>query len=108
MRKHDALINVQELDSIINSKDPYILIDVRETWEWEIAPFPGARRIPLQKLDDFIPEMPLNKKVIVLCHSGVKSLEVALILRENGIRSYAVRGGIDAWATEINLTCPRY
>ncbi len=88
------------------------VIDVREPEEYAIAHLDGARLIPmqsvpseLQKLDELADQCTL----LVLCHHGVRSLQVASWLRERGIENaYSVAGGIDRWSREIDPSVPRY
>jgi rhodanese-related sulfurtransferase len=88
------------------------LIDVREPVEWALARIEGARFIPmgsvaaeLQKLEGLADAGDL----LVLCHHGVRSLQVAMWLRERGIENcYSVAGGIDRWSCEVDPTIPRY
>jgi rhodanese-related sulfurtransferase len=86
------------------------LLDVRESWEFATAHIPGSILMPMgevpgrahQELD---PEEP----VIVLCHAGVRSMNVTVWLREQGFeKARSLRGGIDAWSREIDPTVPRY
>lgn len=101
----------QEASRLVNSKEA-VLIDVREPAEYAIAHIDGARLIPmqyvpaeLQKLDELADECTL----LVLCHHGVRSLQVAAWLRERGIeKAYSVAGGIDRWSQEIDPSVPRY
>ena len=89
-----------------------VLIDVREPEEYATARIDGARLIPmesvpaeLQKLDGLADESTL----LVLCHHGVRSLQVVLWLREHGIENcFSVTGGIDRWSQEIDPSVPRY
>ena len=89
-----------------------ILLDVREPDEFAIARLEGSCLIPmqtipaqLQKLD----EMADNKTLLVLCHHGVRSLQVVAWLRQQGIEDcYSVAGGIDRWSRELDPSIPRY
>ena len=89
-----------------------ILIDVREPEEFAIANIPESRLIPMrsipseiQKLD----EMAERQTLLVLCHHGVRSLQVVAWLREKGIEGcYSIAGGIDRWSREIDSSIPLY
>ena len=87
------------------------LIDCREPDEFAINSLPGAELIPLstfpesvaQFLDD--PATP----VVVYCHHGMRSAHATHYLRSRGLRhSFSLRGGIDAWSTEVDPAVPRY
>jgi rhodanese-related sulfurtransferase len=88
------------------------LVDVREPAEYAIARIEGAELIPmgtvpsrLQHLDAAADEATL----IVFCHRGVRSLNVAYWLREQGVAACrSMAGGIDRWSEEVDPTVPRY
>lgn len=104
-------IGPQEASRLAKTEEA-ILIDVREPEEYAIAHIDGARLIPmqtipaeLQKLEGLADEATL----LILCHHGVRSLQVAAWLRERGIENCAsITGGIDRWSQEIDPTVPRY
>ena len=92
-----------------NSGELWRILDVREPWEVEIASVSGALLIPMQQLPGGLAELDTADRVAVLCHSGGRSARVADWLAGNGFATVAnVRGGIDAWSTEIDATIPRY
>jgi rhodanese-related sulfurtransferase len=59
----------------------------------------------LQRLEALADEQPLA----VLCHHGVRSLNVVMWLRQQGIENcFSITGGIDRWSSEIDPSIPRY
>ncbi len=86
------------------------LIDVREPHEWEIAHIPGARLVPLSALPDRLAEIPQTGDIVLYCHVGRRSMRALEFLRDNAgfTRVKSLRGGIDAWAAEIDPAIPRY
>jgi rhodanese-related sulfurtransferase len=91
-----------------NSAD-VVLLDVREPQELMLAKVRQALHIPMrevpQRLDELDPATPL----VVMCHSGGRSLRVAEFLATNGFEEiYNLAGGIDAWAEQIDSSIPRY
>jgi adenylyltransferase/sulfurtransferase len=85
------------------------LVDVREMREWEICRIPGARLIPLGQLPERLSELDGHKEIVTHCHKGVRSMRALEILRAAGFaRVRSLRGGIDAWATEVDPSVPRY
>lgn len=102
-------INVKQLQEMINSNEPYQLIDVREEYEFEIANLEGEL-IPLGQIPDFVEKIAKDKKVIVHCRSGVRSARAIEFLEENhGFDNlYNLEGGILAWAEEIDQTIAKY
>ena len=102
----------RELQARLNDGDHIKIIDVREPEEVAISGLEGAVLIPmpsvpaeLQRLEALADEADLA----VLCHHGVRSLNVVAWLRQRGIENcFSVAGGIDRWSSEIDPTVPRY
>lgn len=89
--------------------DAVILLDVRETHEIDIASVPGTLHIPMSDIPDRLREMDRSKPTVVMCHSGMRSLQVARFLSANGFdQVYNLAGGIDAWSVELDASIPRY
>jgi molybdopterin/thiamine biosynthesis adenylyltransferase/rhodanese-related sulfurtransferase len=85
------------------------LIDVREPYEIEIAKVAGAELIPMRKIPEQVAQLPKDKHLLILCHSGGRSMRVVQFLRAQGFTSVSnVSGGIDAWAEEIDPSLRRY
>jgi adenylyltransferase/sulfurtransferase len=102
-------IDVRELQERMESGRPYILLDVREPFECELARIEGANLIPLGELPARWEELDREKEIFVFCHSGMRSSRAAELLRAAGFAKVAnVAGGIDAWSQEIDPTVPRY
>ena len=102
-------IHVRELRERMSSGQPYILLDVREPFEFEMARIEGANLIPLGELPARWQELDREKEIFVFCHSGVRSDRAAEFLRSAGFAKVAnVAGGIDAWSEEIDPNVPRY
>ncbi|MBC5798514.1 MAG: sulfurtransferase [Candidatus Eremiobacteraeota bacterium] len=85
------------------------VLDVREDEELALASFPDARHIPMDQIPARLNEVPTDRDIVVLCHSGGRSAVVAAYLRAHGFPRVAnLRGGIDAWSQQIDPTVPRY
>ena len=105
-------ISPLEARARLAEKGQAVLIDVREPEEFALAQVPGSCLVPmqtvpaeLQKLD----EMADEKTLLVLCHHGVRSLQVVAWLREKGIEQcYSISGGIDRWSRELDSSIPLY
>ena len=88
---------------------PVVLLDVREPAELEIASVPGALHIPMNQIPARIGELDRDKPLVVMCHAGGRSRRVAEFLLGNGFDNvFNLRGGIDAWSTEMDPQVPRY
>ena len=101
----------QEASRLVKAEEA-VLIDVREPEEYAIARIDGARLIPMQTIPEELQklkELAGDSKLAILCHHGVRSLQVASWLRGQGLENcYSVAGGIDRWSQEIDPTVPRY
>jgi adenylyltransferase/sulfurtransferase len=86
-----------------------MIIDVREPYELEICQIEGAEHIPMRQIPEQLHRLPKDKHLLVLCHSGVRSLRVAEFLRARGFAAVSnITGGIDAWAAAIDPAMQRY
>lgn len=95
-------ISVKDL-SAIKARNPFVVIlDVREGWELEKASLSGTLHIPLGELMMAKDQLPKDLPLYVLCHHGVRSLKAALWLGQEGYEAYSVKGGIHAWAHDID------
>jgi adenylyltransferase/sulfurtransferase len=86
------------------------LIDVREPHEWDICRIPGATLIPLAEIPNRLAELPLDGDIVLHCHHGIRSMRALEFLRDHAgfKRVKSLRGGIDAWSTEVDMSVPRY
>ncbi len=99
-------ISVQELHEQFGH---FLLLDVREKWEWDIAHVLGAVHIPLKDIHIRINELNPEHSIAVMCHHGVRSARAIDFLLQQGFTNvYNVVGGIDAWAREIDPSVPLY
>ena len=87
---------------------PYVL-DVREEWEHEIAHLAEATLVPLGEVMHAPPALPMDRDIVVYCHHGVRSRQAAHRLQAAGYtRLFNLRGGIDAWSTDVDPMVARY
>ena len=101
-------INVQELKRKMDAQEKFLLIDVREPFEYEIARINGAKLIPLGEIVDRTDEIQ-NGEIVVHCHSGMRSAQAVELLRKAGLTNvYNLEGGIDAWSEQIDSSVPKY
>jgi sulfur-carrier protein adenylyltransferase/sulfurtransferase len=104
-------LSATELKARLGGDDAPFLLDVREPFEWEIANLGefGAVLIPLSELESRITEIPTDRAVTVYCRSGGRSARAVRRLADAGFeRAENLRGGILAWAEEIDPELPRY
>jgi rhodanese-related sulfurtransferase len=102
-------VNVQELKQLIDEKQDFQLIDVREPFENELCTLNGIL-IPMAEIVARAEEISKDKKVIVHCRSGMRSATVISYLEQNHGYSnlFNLTGGILAWSAEIDPTMPSY
>ena len=97
----------QEYKEIAGDKD-VVLLDVREPHEYEISRIEGSVLIPKDLLPEKLSELEDDKTYVVHCKSGVRSLESTQLLRGAGFKAKSMRGGINAWARQIDPSIPVY
>lgn len=89
--------------------DDVVLLDVREPMELELASLPFATWIPMSEIPSRLGELDRSKTIVVMCHSGMRSMRVAQYLADQGFQDIAnLTGGIEAWSIEIDHSIPRY
>ena len=85
-------------------------VDVREPWEFEKARIDGSFLLPMGEVparanQDLSPD----ERMVVICHHGVRSMNVTVWLRNQGFeQAQSMRGGIDAWSAQVDAAVPRY
>ena len=102
-------ITVHELEKLLSNGSDFQLIDVREPYEFGIANI-GGELIPLSSVAGTAAKIAKDKKVVVLCRSGVRSANAIRELEELfGFENlYNLKGGILAWSKEIDASVPAY
>ena len=87
-----------------------LLLDVRESWEYDTASLPNSLLMPMGEVTSRAhTELDPDAHIVVLCHHGQRSLSVAMWLRNQGFdRAQSLAGGIDAWSRTIDPAIPRY
>lgn len=101
-------ISVQELKEKLDNKEDFQLIDVREDFEYEMSNL-GGELIPLGGILIESAKIDKSKPVVVMCRSGKRSAAAIMQLESQGFTNLAnLRGGILAWASEIDPTISVY
>lgn len=75
-----------------------VLVDVREPVEWDAGHAPGARHIPLGKLEGRLRQVPSDRRIVVVCRSGNRSARATTLLARAGRDAVNLDGGMHAWA----------
>jgi rhodanese-related sulfurtransferase len=109
MSRADYEIAPEELKEKLTSEAPPLLLDVRRHDEVALSSLPGAVHLPMDELEDRLGELDPQRETVVFCHHGVRSLSVAVFLRNHGFRSVSsLSGGIDRWSLLVDPSVPRY
>ncbi|MBD1913281.1 MULTISPECIES: molybdopterin-synthase adenylyltransferase MoeB [unclassified Leptolyngbya] len=108
-------MSVTELKQLLDSGvDDFLLLDVRNPNEYEIAQIPGAVLVPLPDIENGdgvakVQEMLNGHRLVVHCKSGMRSAKALSILKEKAnIEGTNVKGGILAWSREVDSSVPEY
>ena len=107
-------MTVQELKQLFDSgATDYVLLDVRNPNEYEIAKLPGSVLVPLSDIEngkgvEKVKKLLNGHRLIAHCKLGGRSAKALGILKEAGIEGTNVKGGIDAWSKEIDSSIPEY
>lgn len=102
-------VTAQELQKMKASGENFQLIDVREPYEYDICNIDGEL-IPMSEIPTSVDRIAKDKKVVIHCRSGKRSGDMLLWLEKNhGFDNlYNLKGGILAWAKDIDPSMPTY
>src|SRR5216684_3814991 len=93
----------RELKEKLDTGLPIVLLDVREPEEIRIAEFPRALHIPMGDVPARISELDPEAEIVVVCHHGIRSAQVAGYLTRMGFeRVLNLIGGIDSWSESVD------
>ena len=86
-----------------------VILDVREPWELDICRLPGCKPIPMRAVPARYLELHRNAEIVIVCHHGARSYQVAMFLEYQGFTSlYNLYGGLAAWARDVDPAMPTY
>lgn len=101
----------QSVQAMLERGEDFLLLDCREADEHAIARIDAARLLPMSEIEQRLGELEPDRqrRIVVHCHHGGRSLRVAKWLRQNGFAgAQSMSGGIDEWSTQIDPRIPRY
>jgi len=106
----DYEITPEEVKSKVDAGESFRLLDVREPWEFDRAKIEGAKPMPMGEVPSRAhQELDPDAHIVVVCHHGVRSLNVTHWLRQQGFENVqSMRGGIDAWSRTVDQKVPVY
>ncbi len=90
-------------------REPPLLLDVREPWEFATCRLDGATPMPMNEVPRRVDEIDLDRPIVCICHHGARSLQVAAFLSGRGASDiYNLTGGVAAWALQVDPAFPTY
>ena len=106
----DYEITPEEVKIKLDRGEGIALLDVREPWEFETAHMAGAKLLPMGDVPSRAhQELNPEDHIVVICHHGVRSMNVTAWLRQQGFeKAQSMRGGIDAWSRRVDGNVPMY
>src|SRR5260370_35688175 len=106
----DYEITTEEVKSKLDKGEAVTLLDVREPWEFETAHMVGAKLIPMGDVPARAhQELDPENHIVVVCHHGVRSMNVTAWLRQQGFdKAQSMGGGIEAWSRTVDARGPVY
>src|SRR5437764_370339 len=98
-----------EVQALRQRGEDLLLLDVREPWEVQTAQIASSTAIPMGEIPSRLQELDPELHIVVVCHHGVRSLNVTNWLRQQGFeRVQSMRGGIDRWSRTVDSKVPTY
>jgi adenylyltransferase/sulfurtransferase len=102
-------ISATDLKAKLDAKEDFVLVDVREPFEYDICHIEGSKLIPLGELPSRMSELDSADEIVLHCKMGGRSASALRLLQEAGFAKLAnVEGGIEAWAKEVDSSMPTY
>ena len=90
------------------TREAPVLVDVRDPWERDICAIAGSQSLPMGVLVRRLDELPRERELVLVCHSGLRSAMAARLLTSHGFRAHNLAGGVDAWALTVDPAMRRY
>ena len=109
--RFDWEFSPRQVHAMLESKHDFLFIDCRTPGEYSHCKIEGTRLFPLQEAPARLAELEefKDKTIVVTCHHGMRSLRLAMMLRQAGFADvFSMAGGIDLWSIDIDAAIPRY
>ena len=105
----DGIIDPVEVKKKQDKGDKFLLLDVREPHEYQIARIPGSTLIPLGQLPARLGELDKNAEIVAHCKMGGRSQQAVDLMKQHGFANVRnMTGGIAAWSDKVDPTVPKY
>ena len=90
-------------------REPPLLLDVREPWEFETVRIAGARLMPMRSLPARYLELKRDATTVMVCHHGARSYQAGMFLQHQGFADVInLHGGMAAWSRDVDPDAPTY
>lgn len=104
-----GVIDPVEVKKKQDAGENFLLLDVREPHEYQIARIPGSTLIPLGQLPARLNELDKNAEIVAHCKMGGRSQQAVDLMKQNGFKNVRnMTGGITAWSDKVDKTVPKY
>ncbi len=101
-------LSPRELEAWLREHQPQLL-DVREPWEYTICHLEGSELVPMREIPAWAETADPEQEIVVICHHGIRSRQVAIYLESRGFRNVInLTGGVEAWAREVDPQMATY
>jgi rhodanese-related sulfurtransferase len=98
-----------EVKARLDANEDFVLLDVREVWEFEFNRIEGAVLAPMSDFPKYAARLDKEKEYVVYCHHGIRSMHACGFLKTMGFTKLSnLTGGIDAWSYEVDPSVPLY
>ena len=102
-------ITPEKVKDKLESEEGFTLLDCREPWEYQAARIERTINIPMGEIPARVQELNPGEHIIVICHHGVRSMNVTAWLRQQGFEKVqSMAGGIDRWSRTVDPKVPIY
>jgi rhodanese-related sulfurtransferase len=102
-------ISPPELAERLGDVPPPYLLDVREPWEVAICAIAGSVNLPMGQVAARLDELPRDRPIVVICHHGMRSMQITGFLRGRGFAlAQNLTGGVGSWAQTVDFAMPTY
>ncbi|MEI6873161.1 MAG: ThiF family adenylyltransferase, partial [Verrucomicrobiota bacterium] len=102
-------VTALELKAKFDSGERFVLVDVREPYEYDICSIPGAKLIPLGELPSRMSELDSADEIVLQCKTGMRSARALKLLQEAGFaKLWNMEGGIISWSETVDASVPKY
>lgn len=91
------------------AREKPFMLDVREPWEFEYCHLEDVLLLPMNQVPQQYGDLDKDADIVVICHHGVRSYQVARFLEHYGFaKVYNLQGGMDGWARDVDPTMRKY